>query len=63
MLAKALMRIVVSEDGTSISLPILSLANFAKELVSVLPIVLPIVITVIALRKGIRFLFSTLRGA
>ena len=33
------------------------------EIVGVLPIVLPVLVTMIALRKGLSFLLGTLRGA
>ena len=37
--------------------------GITSEIVGVLPIVLPVLVTVIALRKGISFLMGTLRGA
>lgn len=37
--------------------------GLAKEITGVLPIVLPVLVTIIALRKGISFLMGTLRGA
>lgn len=40
-----------------------NMSGITAELVGVLPIVLPIAITVLALRKGISFLMGTLRGA
>ena len=40
-----------------------SFAGITSEIVGVLPIVLPVAITVLALRKGISFLMGTLRGA
>ena len=40
-----------------------SLAGITSEITGVLPIVLPVLVTIIALRKGIRFLLGTLRGA
>lgn len=40
-----------------------SMAGITTEIVGVLPIVLPVAITVLALRKGISFLMGTLRGA
>ena len=49
MLATAL------KDGT--------MTGITAEIVGVLPIVLPVAITVLALRKGISFLMGTLRGA
>lgn len=39
------------------------LSGITSEIVGVLPIVLPVAITVLALRKGISFLMGTLRGA
>lgn len=41
----------------------ISMAGITTEIVGVLPIVLPVAITVMALRKGIGFLMGTLRGA
>lgn len=38
-------------------------SGITAEIVGVLPIVLPVAITVLALRKGISFLLGTLRGA
>lgn len=40
-----------------------SLAGITSEITGVLPIVLPVAVTVLALRKGISFLMGTLRGA
>lgn len=40
-----------------------SMAGISSEITGVLPIVLPVAITMIALRKGINFLFGVLRGA
>lgn len=37
--------------------------GLANEITGVLPIVLPVLVTILALRKGIRFLLGTLRGA
>lgn len=37
--------------------------GIAKEITGVLPVVLPVLVTIIALRKGISFLMGTLRGA
>lgn len=39
-----------------------NLSGITTEIVGVLPIVIPVAITVLALRKGISFLFGTLRG-
>lgn len=39
-----------------------TMSGITTEIVSVLPIVIPVAITVLALRKGISFLFGTLRG-
>lgn len=39
-----------------------SMSGITAEIISVLPIVIPVAITVLALRKGISFLFGTLRG-
>lgn len=39
-----------------------SLAGITTEIISVLPVVIPVAITVLALRKGLSFLFGTLRG-
>lgn len=39
-----------------------TLTGITTEIIGVLPIVLPVAITVLALRKGIAFLFGTLRG-
>lgn len=41
----------------------ITMTDITAEIVGVLPIVLPVAITLMALRKGIGFLFSTLRGA
>lgn len=41
----------------------LDMTNITAEIVGVLPIVLPVAITLMALRKGIGFLLGTLRGA
>lgn len=40
-----------------------TMSGITSEIVGVLPIVLPVAITVLALRKGISFLMGTLRGA
>ena len=40
-----------------------TLTGITSEIVGVLPIVLPVAVTVLALRKGISFLTGTLRGA
>ena len=40
-----------------------TLTGITSEIVGVLPIVLPVAVTVLALRKGISFLMGTLRGA
>lgn len=40
-----------------------TLTGITAEITGVLPIVLPVAITMIALRKGINFLFGVLRGA
>ena len=40
-----------------------TMTGITAEIVGVLPIVLPVAITVLALRKGISFLMGTLRGA
>ena len=37
--------------------------GLAGEITGVLPIVLPVLVAIIALRKGISFLMGTLRGA
>lgn len=39
------------------------MGGITAEIVGVLPIVLPVAITCIAIRKGIGFLMGTLRGA
>lgn len=60
---------VVSETGTAAAsvlataLKGVTLTGITTEITGVLPIVLPVVITVLALRKGISFLMGTLRGA
>lgn len=41
----------------------IDLSSISTEIVGVLPIVLPVAITVMAVRKGINFLFGALRGA
>ena len=40
-----------------------TLTGITAEITGVLPIVLPVAITMLALRKGIGFMFSVLRGA
>lgn len=40
-----------------------SLAGITSEITGVLPVVLPVAVTMLALRKGISFMMSTLRGA
>ena len=40
-----------------------SFSGITGELTGVLPIILPVAITMLALRKGISFMFSVLRGA
>lgn len=40
-----------------------TLSGITSEIVGVLPIVIPVAVTVLALRKGISFLMGTLRGA
>lgn len=40
----------------------ISMSDITSEIIGVLPIVLPVAIPVLALRKGIFFLFGTLRG-
>lgn len=44
------------------ALKTVSMSGITGEIIGVLPIVLPVTITVLALRKGISFLFGTLRG-
>lgn len=61
MLSNALHQTIHVGD-VPITLVIPALTDFAKEIVGVLPIVIPVVITVLALRKGISFLMGTLRG-
>lgn len=39
-----------------------TLSGITAEITGVLPIVLPVAVTVLALRKGISFLMGTLRG-
>ena len=39
-----------------------SFTGITAELTGVLPVVLPVLVTVLALRKGISFLLGTLRG-
>ena len=39
-----------------------TLSGITAEIVGVIPVVLPVAITVLALRKGISFLMGTLRG-
>ena len=39
-----------------------TMTGITAEIIGVLPVVLPVAITVLALRKGISFLFGTLRG-
>lgn len=39
-----------------------SMSGITSEIIGVLPIVLPVAISLLALRKGISFLFGTLRG-
>lgn len=62
MLSDALHHIVHVGD-LDVPMVIPALSDFTKEILGVLPIVLPVVITVLALRKGISFLVRTLRGA
>lgn len=40
-----------------------TLTGITAEIVGVLPIVVPVAVSVLALRKGISFLMGTLRGA
>lgn len=40
-----------------------SMNGITAEIVGVLPVVLPVAITCLAIRKGIGFLMGTLRGA
>ena len=39
-----------------------TLSGITSEIIAVLPVVLPVAVTVLALRKGISFLFGVLRG-
>jgi len=55
-------------EGAATSVLATALANvtmtgITAEIVGVLPIVLPVAISCIAIRKGIGFLMGTLRGA
>lgn len=61
VIANALYRTPQQGDMGPVVIPAIS--DFAAEILGVLPIVIPVVITVIALRKGLRFLLGTLRGA
>ena len=62
MLSDALHHIVHVGD-LDVPMVIPALTDFTKEIVGVVPIVIPVVITVLALRKGISFLMGVLRGA
>lgn len=61
VIANALYR--APQVGDSGPVVVSAISDFAQEMLGVLPIVLPVVITVLALRKGISFLMGTLRGA
>lgn len=61
---------VLAAEGASSTAAVLAsalkdvtLSGITSEIVGVLPIVIPVVLTVLALRKGISFLMGTLRGA
>ena len=49
--------------GLAAALKGVTLTGITDEIVGVLPVVIPVAITVLALRKGISFLMGTLRGA
>lgn len=56
---------VATATGTTLADAVSSadLTGVLNEIVALLPIVIPVVIGFIGLRKGIKFLFSTLRSA
>lgn len=50
-------------EGVPYQLPLGELTNFSQEMIGVLPLVIPVVLVVIAIRKGLRLLTGILRGA
>lgn len=62
------MPVAAAETGTAVAsvlataLKGVSLAGITTEITGAIPVVLPVVVTVLALRKGISFLMGTLRG-